>query len=131
MILLHALNGSAAGRRFEANKFPITVGRGADCTVVLNDAGVFDRHFEIQFSSEGYKLQASPPAVVTVNGASAETALLRNGDIINAGYPKIQFWLGAMKQRGLAMREVFTWSLVLGVIAAQIYLLVKLLALSA
>jgi len=68
MILLHALNGSAAGRRFEANKFPITVGRGADCTVVLNDAGVFDRHFEIQFSSEGYKLQASPPAVVTVNG---------------------------------------------------------------
>ena len=58
MIQLHVLIGAAAGRRFEADKFPITVGRSADCSFVLNDAGIFDRHFEIQFSSEGFTLQA-------------------------------------------------------------------------
>ena len=130
MILLQALNGESAGRRFDAKRFPVTVGRSADCTVVLNDAGVFDRHFEIRFSPGGFMLQASPDAVVAVNGARAESALLRNGDIINAGYAKLQFWLGAMKQRSLAVREIFTWLLILAVIIAQTYLLVKLLALA-
>jgi pSer/pThr/pTyr-binding forkhead associated (FHA) protein len=130
MILLQALNGSAIGRRFEANKFPITIGRASDCAVVLSEAGVFDRHFEIQFSPEGFTLQASPHAVVTVNGDRTESALLRNGDVISAGYSKIQFWLGAMKQRGLALREIFTWLMIFSVIAAQIYLFAKLLALA-
>ena len=128
MIQLHVLNGAAAGRRFEAGRFPITVGRSADCSLVLNDAGVFDRHFEIQFSPDGFTLQPSARAVVTVNGARMDSTLLRNGDIINAGYPKIQFWLGAMKRRGLKLREIFTWFMILTVIAAQGYLLMRLLA---
>lgn len=128
MIQLHVLTGAAAGQRFEAAKFPITVGRNVDCAFVLNDAGVFDRHFEIQFSPAGFTLQASPPAVVMVNDARCETALLHNGDTIIAGYPKIQFWLGAMKQRGLRLREIFAWLIIAVIIAAQVYLLMRLLA---
>jgi predicted component of type VI protein secretion system len=130
VIQLHVLNGAAAGQRFEAEKFPITVGRNADCSVVLNDAGVFDRHFQIQFSPDGYTLQASPHAVVAVNGARAETTLLRNGDLINAGYPKIQFWLGALQQRGLKLREAFTWLMIVCVVASQVYLVTRLLAMT-
>src|SRR3954469_205207 len=127
MIQLHVLNGGASGRRFETDKFPITVGRSADCSFVLNDAGVFDRHFEIQFSPEGFALHATPHAVVMVNDARCETALLRNGDTIIAGYPKIQFWLGALKQRGLRLREFFAWCMIGVVIAAQMYLLARFL----
>jgi pSer/pThr/pTyr-binding forkhead associated (FHA) protein len=130
MIQLHVLNGAAAGRRFEADKFPITVGRSADCAFVLNDAGVFDRHFEIRFSPEGFTLHATPHAVVMVNDARCETALLRNGDTIIAGCPKIQFWLGAMKQRGLRLRETFAWMLIATIVSAQIYLLARLLSLT-
>ena len=130
MIQLHILNGTAAGKRFEADDFPITVGRSADCSLVLNDAGVFDRHFEILFSPEGFTLQASPHAVVTVNDARVETTLLRHGDVINAGYPKIQFWLGALKQRGLKLRETLTWLIILAVAAAQIYFVYRLVALT-
>jgi len=130
MIQLHVLNGAAAGRRFEANKFPITVGRSADCSFVLNDAGIFDRHFEIQFSSEGFTLQASSQAAVMVNDARCETALLRNGDTIIAGYPKIQFWLGAMQQRGLRVRETFAWLMIAAIVATQIYLLLRLISLT-
>ena len=130
MIQLHVLNGAAAGQRFEAEKFPITVGRSAACDFILNDAGVFERHFAIKFSPEGFTLEANPPAVVVVNDARCETALLRNGDTIVAGYPKIQFWLGAMKQRGLRCREGVAWVMIAVVIAAQIYLLARLLALT-
>jgi hypothetical protein len=127
MIQLHVLSGASAGQRHELNQFPVSVGRNATCSVPLSDPGVFDKHFEIQFSPEGYNLQASPHAVVTVNDARAETALLRNGDIISAGYPKLQFWLGAMTQRGLRLRESIAWFLVFGVSVAQIYVFLQLL----
>lgn len=127
MIQLHVLSGASAGQRHELKRFPISVGRSAACSVALSDPGVFEKHFEILFLPEGYTLQASPHAVVTVNDARAETALLRNGDVISAGYPKLQFWLGAMSQRGLRLRESLAWLLVLGVAAAQIYVFVRLL----
>src|SRR5688572_24899530 len=127
MIQLHVLSGASAGQRHDLKRFPITVGRNAGCSLPLSDPGVFDKHFEIQFSPEGYTLQASPHAVVTINDARAESALLRNGDIISAGYPKLQFWLGAMTQHGLRLRESFAWLLVFGVAVAQICVFVRLL----
>jgi pSer/pThr/pTyr-binding forkhead associated (FHA) protein len=130
MIQLHVLTGAAAGQRYEANRFPVSVGRTSGCSLVLQDAGVFEKHFEIQFTPEGFELRAGPHAVVTVNGDRAEQTLLRNGDVIAAGFPKIQFWLGAMAQRGLRVRETLTWLLVAGVAAAQIYLLTRLLAIA-
>ena len=130
MIQLRVLTGSSAGQRHELNRFPITVGRSPACSVPLADPGVFDTHFEIHFSPEGFTLRASPHAVVAVNDTRAESALLRNGDIISAGYPKIQFWLGAMSQRGLRLRETIAWLLILAVAAAQIYFFLQLFRIS-
>ena len=98
--------------------------------MALADPGVFDKHFEIQFSPEGFTLQASPHAVVTVNDARTESALLRNGDIISAGYAKIQFWLGAMTQRGLRVREGFVWIVIIAVAVAQVWALWRLLGMA-
>lgn len=128
MIQLRVLSGASAGQRHELNRFPVSVGRAANSAVPLSDPGVFDTHFQIQFSPEGFKLQASPNAVVMVNDARAETALLRNGDVISAGYAKLQFWLGTMSQHGLRLREASAWLLVAAVTIAQIYLFVRLLA---
>jgi hypothetical protein len=130
MIQLHVLTGSSAGQRHELKQFPITVGRSPACSIPLADPGVFDTHFEIHFSPDGFTLRASPHAVVAVNDTRAETILLRNGDIVSAGYPKIQFWLGAMSQRGLRVRETIAWLLVVGVTAAQIYLFLQLFGIS-
>src|ERR1041385_2425445 len=105
MVQLSVLNGSAAGQQFQANRFPISVGRNCECSLAVNEPGVFDKHFEIQFSPEGFFLQASPHAVISVNGATLERAQLRNGDLIVAGYAKIQFSLGALAQRPLWIRE--------------------------
>jgi predicted component of type VI protein secretion system len=130
MIQLQVLTGSSAGRRLEADRFPITVGRAPDCSLSLSDPGVFDRHFEIQFSDDGYTLQSSAHAVVTINGERAEQTLLRNGDLIVAGYAKLQFWLGALIQRGPRVREALAWLLILAVAGVQAYCLFRLLVLA-
>lgn len=129
MIQLNVLTGAAAGLQFQTTTFPISVGRGAECSLSLTDPGVFEKHFEIQFSPDGFSLQPAQHAVISVNGAAVvEPALLRNGDVIGAGYAKLQFALGPMRQKSLRLREAFAWLLVLGVAAAQVYLVSRLLA---
>jgi predicted component of type VI protein secretion system len=131
MIQLNVLTGAAAGHRFQATTFPVSVGRSADCSLSLTDPGVFERHFEIQFSADGFSLLPHEHAVISVNGAAViQPALLRNGDVIGAGYAKLQFSLGPMRQKSLRFREAFTWLLVLGVAAAQVYLVSRLLAIA-
>jgi pSer/pThr/pTyr-binding forkhead associated (FHA) protein len=130
MTQLHVLTGASAGQRRDLRSFPVSVGRSAECSVALTDPGVFEKHFEIQFSPEGFTLQASPHAAVAVNDARTESALLRNGDIITAGYARIQFWLGAMTQRGLRVREAFVWILIIAVAIAQAWAIWRLLGMA-
>ena len=130
MIQLQVIAGASAGQRFEASKFPISVGRDASCAVALSDPGVFSRHFEIHFTADGFSLIPVGDAVTTLNGSRVEGGFLRNGDEITAGYAKLQFWLGALPQRGLKLREALTWLLVAAVACAQVYLLYRLLALT-
>ncbi len=128
MIALHLLTGAAAGQRISPARFPVSVGRAASNSLAVVEPGVFDRHFEIQFTPDGFSLVPNPPATVSINGALSPAAILRNGDIIEAGFAKIQFWLGPMSQRSLLPREMLTWLMVGGVAAAQVYLLANLLA---
>jgi hypothetical protein len=130
MIQLVILSGSEAGKRIVGEKFPVKVGRASTNTLTLPDPGVFAEHFEISFRPEGFLLSPRPEAVITINGEPATGGILRNGDIIGAGLAKVQFWLGALPQRGLRARELFTWALLAGVAALQIYLFVRLLAIA-
>lgn len=130
MVQLRVLSGSAAGAEHDARTFPVTVGRNSNCHLALREPGVFDRHFQIQFSSDGFSLIPESEAPVTVNGEPSAGGLLRNGDVIGAGYAKIQFWLAAMPQRGLRVRETISWALIVAMILAQAYLLTQLLAIA-
>lgn len=127
MIHLQILSGASLGERKVAERFPFLVGRGPANSLVLNDPGVFDQHFEIVFSNDGFVLKPKGEAVVALNGARTDGGILHNGDVIGAGLAKIQFWLGALPQRGLKLREVMTWGLVFAVGIFQIYLLARLL----
>jgi pSer/pThr/pTyr-binding forkhead associated (FHA) protein len=127
MVQLGVLTGSSAGLRKEFRSFPIAVGRARQNELVLSDPGVFEVHFQIQSTPEGFWIAAAPEAVTTVNDSRVDKGLLRNGDVIGAGYAKIQFWLGALQQRGLRLRESAAWLLVALTAAAQVYLLLRLL----
>jgi len=48
---------------------------------------------------------------------------LRNGDAIEIGSLKIQFWLSEARQRGLRLREWFVWVLIAAVCLGQVALI--------
>jgi len=53
---------------------------------------------------------------------------LRNGDLIEVGPLKIQFWLSETRQRSLRTREFFTWFALAALCAGQIVLIYGLLS---
>ena len=66
-------------------------------------------------------------AIANINGQPIQRAALRNGDTIEIGSVKLQFWLSEARQRGQGIRETFVWSLIALVCLAQIGLVYWLL----
>ncbi len=130
MIELKVLSGKQAGVSATARRFPFLVGRAADAGLRLEDEGVFDRHFSIQFKArEGFLLQSDANAVTAVNNQPTSEVRLRSGDIIQAGSASISFALSPMRQRSLGVREIFVWLMLGGLCLGQIGVIYWLLEL--
>ena len=128
MIQFKILSGKQAGASWAARRFPVRVGRSAASDLQLEEPGVWDKHFQLEFvRSEGFVLKNESAAVTTVNGERTERVLLSNGDLLQVGSVKLQFWLGETRQRGLGLRESLTWAaigaLCLGQVAVIYWLL--------
>lgn len=124
MVQFKILSGKKAGTVWVARRFPVRVGRASQADLAVDDAGVWDDHFQVGFRrGEGYFLSVHPEARVAINHELIQEALLRNGDLIEAGALKLQFWLGEVRQGSLAVREFLTWLLVAGVTLGQIALI--------
>lgn len=110
MIQLNVLSGKMAGRIVRARRFPFRVGRASTADFRLESAGVWDQHFTLDCKlADGFTVTSGPEALTRLNGERVQRAVLHNGDILEIGCEKVQFWLGAPRQRGLAVREWLTW----------------------
>lgn len=124
MIQLNILSGKKAGTQTVARRFPFRVGRASGNELQLEDDGVWDQHLTLEFQSQsGFNLTTAPSALVTVNAAPVQSAILRNGDTITVGSVKIQFWLATARQGSLVARESFVWALLVFVTLGQFALL--------
>lgn len=125
MIQLKVLSGKQAGFTSVARRFPFIVGRlagGADLS--LDEPGVWDRHFQIDFRpGEGFVALPQGEALMTVNGHSTQGLRLANGDSIEIGGVRLQFWLGETRQHGFRLREWLVWSGIVLVTLSQIGLI--------
>ncbi|HEY3762401.1 MAG TPA: FHA domain-containing protein [Verrucomicrobiae bacterium] len=129
MVQLNVLSGKKAGSQTVVRRFPFRVGRTAQNDLQLDDDGIWDSHLalELQRDNQRYILTVAANALAAVNDQAVQTAPLRNGDVISFGSVKLQFWLAAVKQRGLYLRELFVWLLLLLVTAAQFFIIYWLL----
>jgi len=128
MVQFHILSGKQAGARWVARRFPVRVGRGVVNDLRLEEDGVWDQHCELKFDpAEGFILTALAGALLTVNREPADSARLRNGDTIEMGSARLQFWLNEAVRRGQRLREVFVWSLVAAICLVEITLVYWLL----
>jgi len=128
VIQLKILSGKKAGTAWVARRFPVRIGRSATSDLRLEESGVWDQHLQLDFDpASGLILSAQPKALATVNGQPVEQALLRNGDAIDIGSLKMQFWLSDTQQVGLRFREGLTWFAIAAISLGQVALIYWLL----
>ena len=125
MVQLNILSGEYQQQFVKSNTFPIRIGRGENCQLQLVDTGIWENHLELNLNEKHhFTIQTASDATAMVNGKPLEgVQLLRNGDLIEIGLVKIQFWLGTVRQKNLRIREAAAWALLLAVTMAEIYLL--------
>ena len=124
MVQLRILNGRKAGLEWLARRFPVRIGRDPSSDLCLDDDGVWERHFEIHLqSAQRFNLSATAEAFTSINGEIIQEAVLRNGDLVEAGGLQIRFELSPTRQRSLRLREVLTWLGLAGVCFGQIALI--------
>jgi pSer/pThr/pTyr-binding forkhead associated (FHA) protein len=128
MIQLKVLSGKKAGTIWVARRFPVRIGRSAAANLRLEEDGVWDEHLQLDFNpSEGIVLSAQPDAPASVNGEPVRQTVLRNGDAIEIGSLRMQFWLSETRQAGLRFREGLTWAGIAAVCLGQVWLIYWLL----
>ena len=128
MVQFKIFSGKKAGSSWETRHFPIRIGRSAASNLQLEEAGVWDDHLKVSLeATEGFLAETQSNAFASINGQSIQRAALRNGDTIEIGSVKLQFWLSEAQQRGQTFREALVWSVISLVCLAQIALVYWLL----
>jgi pSer/pThr/pTyr-binding forkhead associated (FHA) protein len=129
MVQFKILSGAKAGTTWVARRFPVQIGRSASSDLHLQEPGIWDEHLRVDFQpSAGFILNTLPDALAAVNGQTIQKAPLRNGDIIEIGSLKLQFWLSETTQRGLRLREGLTWFAIAAISLGQVALIYWLLS---
>ncbi len=128
MVQLNVLTGKKAGDSLLTRHFPVQIGRSKTSDLQLEEAGVWDEHLTIRADRlEGFILETRPDASTSINGQPVERAVLRNGDVIEFGSQKLQFWLSEARQRGLRFWEWLVWITLVATCAGQIALIWRVL----
>jgi len=127
VVQLQLLNGDRSGTIFRFVRFPIRAGRGPELDLPLDDPGVWQRHFLIDWRAEGLVLEAEPEALLSINDTPLQRAVLRNGDVVTLGALKIRFSLTPVRQSSLVVREWLTWISLGALCLGQIALVYELI----
>lgn len=123
MLQLQVLTGKRSGSNVELKRLPCRVGRGKSCDLQLTDPGIWDSHVELVLEPrEGIFVTVFPHAKAYVNGQPVDRARLRNGDILELGAVRMQFWLGTARQKRFLFSENLTWASVVAVVIAEVVL---------
>lgn len=122
MVLLRHLTGPLAGQETRVMRFPFQLGRSAACNLRLEAPGVWEQHAVLERSPERrFQLRGHPHATLRVNDAEVQLATLRNGDLIQLGNVRLQFWLAPVQQPDLRLREALTWTALILLAVLQVF----------
>ena len=127
MVQLNVLSGKMAGTSWVARRFPVRIGRAGASDLRLEEQGVWDEHLLLGLDRQGFCLKVVSDGLARVNGEPVSEVFLRNGDTIELGIVRMQFWLSRVRQKNHAAAESLTWALLVAVAVGQIGLLYWLL----
>ena len=126
---LQFLTGQPRRHYIWHEQFPVSLGRSSEAGLRIEEEGVWENHVAIELDGEDrFRLKRVSDAGVMVNGEPmADDQSLANGDVLELGSVKLQFWLGTVQQQRLSAREAAVWALLAAVTAMQVCLLIWLL----
>jgi pSer/pThr/pTyr-binding forkhead associated (FHA) protein len=79
-------SGPMAGSEIALERERLTLGRGAGCDVVIDDASISHQHAALELGAQGFRLRdLGSTNGVRVNGARSAAADLKHGDRIELG----------------------------------------------
>ncbi len=117
-----------AGAVWAARRFPVRIGRSPRADLRLEEDGIWDRHLLLATDpQQGFVVSTQGEALASLNGEPLGHAALRNGDCIELGPVKLEFWLADTVQSGLGLREWLTWIGIGAVVLGEMGLLYALL----
>jgi hypothetical protein len=123
MVELRVLTGRQTGDNCVLRKFPARVGRSETSDFKIEEAGVWDRHFEIDLKPHGgFEVRACPQALLSMNGQPVTTAPLRNGDHIQAGVSTVRFSISPTTPGRQGHRELALWMGLVALTLTQLFL---------
>lgn len=123
MVQFEILSGKTAGQRWLARRFPVRIGRSANCDLQLEESGVWEHHCEITFDpGDGFVITRQSDALLSVNHEPVASARLRNGDSVELAGARLRFWLGDPAVETFRAEEALVWTLVAGVGLGQLLL---------
>jgi pSer/pThr/pTyr-binding forkhead associated (FHA) protein len=124
MVCFKILSGKMAGIVWMARHFPVRIGRAVAADLRLEEPGVWEEHAHLDFDpAAGFTLSVPSGALAIVNGQPVKQTILGNGDLLECGSVKLQFWLAEPRQASLQLREAAVWVLLCLIPAAQIALI--------
>jgi pSer/pThr/pTyr-binding forkhead associated (FHA) protein len=123
VVQLDILSGKQAGTQWVARRFPFHLGRSPQAALVLEEPGVWDRHAEFALRPDEGVVVSATDASIIVNGQPVRQAILRNGDLIEAGSVKLRFGLAPTRQRSLRFHEAMTWLALAALCLGQVVLI--------
>ena len=127
MVQLRVLNGSRAGTAQTASRFPCTIGRASGDDLQLVEAGVWENHLQLDRKvPDGFRLSRLGEGRASVNGSEFDELLLRNGDVIEIGAVKVQFWLSEVRQSDNRARETLVWIGLVALVLVEVALMLAL-----
>ncbi len=110
MVQLRVLNGSRAGTAQTVSHFPCTIGRSTGDGLQLVEVGVWENHLQLDLQvPAGFRLCRLGQGRASVNGSEFDELVLHNGDVIELGAVKVQFWLAEVRQSDNGARETLVW----------------------
>lgn len=123
MVKFRFLTGKMAGHSIEASHFPFTLGRSAKMDFRIEEPGVWDEHAELRLEADdAFALTLKGGAKGSVNGHPIEKANLRNGDTVELGGAKLQFYLAETRLKDWSWPERMLWGFVGLVVISQVLL---------
>jgi len=89
----------------------------------MEEAGVWDEHVKLSLDPpKVFCSKLKTDAFASINGKQAQRAALRNGDIIELGSLKLQFWLSEAPRVDCGFAKRLSGTIITAVCLAQVAL---------